>query len=305
MYSISFDENEPDDDNSLPEDKLNVDLNIIKIVNWLNNQTEYDEKHYWLVNECWQEIWPNNIEVHSNLAHIKENIVKKFEADKRFKILESFGFYGVFFFLIGSIFFIAGDYYGTPRQYAMGYLSFACGYLFFLVGKYKSVMQQFVHEGEKPTFCSFDSAGTIVGLLACIIGWSCFSYAKELHEIKLTVNGKERTLRFVINLISNILWVFSGFIFVYADVIVGQNYFNWEFYETSCNFLATVLVLCNAIGKVYYDMYNAYKVSTIASCLFFIGGISFVLRAERNITVRGKKNLSIMMKILRHFLNSN
>jgi len=277
------------------DDEINVDINLLKLMIWINAQPEYNEKHYWLINEYWQKIWPNDSEVHSNLQNLKENVIQKFEGDKRFLVFESFGCYGVFFFLIGSIFFILGDYHGTPRQYAMGFLAFACGYLFFLIGKYKTWIEQFVHEGEKPSFFDLNSISTLFGLIACVTGWLTFMNKELIGE----------TWRFQLNLLSNILWVISGVMFFCSDVFVTGHFLNWEFYESSINALATVMMLFNAVGKIQYKKYNVFFVSSIGTCFFLIGGISFIFRQIRNITASGQKDLTTVMKILRHYLKSN
>ena len=48
---------------------------------WIHAQPEYDERDYWLINEYWQKIWPNDSEVHSNLQNLKVNLFIKFFLD--------------------------------------------------------------------------------------------------------------------------------------------------------------------------------------------------------------------------------
>ena len=59
------------------EDKIDADLNLLKIVKWIQAQPEYDIKIYWVITELWQDIWPNKFEVHSNLTYVKVNFFIK------------------------------------------------------------------------------------------------------------------------------------------------------------------------------------------------------------------------------------
>ena len=225
----------------------------------------------------------------------EKSITKKFEGDKNWLIFESFGFYGVFFILTGSIFFIIGDIHGAfTSQYAMGYLSFAWGYLFFLVGKYKTFIEQSVLEGEDEAFFDLNSSSSLVGLIGCVGAWLTFSNQDWL--------GKDWT--FYLSLYSNVLWVISGLMLFYTNIYVEQNFLNWEFYEGFINLLASCMMLFNAIGKIQFKQHNVLYFSSIASALFIISGISYVLRQERNISNNGKENLRIIVKVLRHYIES-
>ena len=202
------------------------------------------------------------------------------------------------FFNIGAVFFVSGDFYGHSESYAMGFLSFASGYLFFLVGKYQIYMENFVQESiheEAEGFFDFDATSTLIGLLACLIGWGNLSFDDLMSE----------SWSCQAYFSSGILWVISGAMFFYSAVFMGQNFGNWLFYESLINLTGTICMLVNVCGRIQWKVYNIYYICSIGTFLFLVGGISALLRQKTNIVTKGKNNLIIIMGVLRKYLKSN